>query len=60
MKKYELIWDDEKMCLTRTNDGFNALELLGLLEITISSIKEQMTGKDTTSIQTIKRQIETK
>jgi hypothetical protein len=60
MKKYELIWDDEKMCLTRTNDGFNSLELLGLLEITISSIKEQMTGNDTKAIKTIKRQIKNK
>jgi len=57
MKKYELIWDDEKMVLSRTNDGFNALELLGVLEITIQSIKDQMTGKDTTPIKTIKKQI---
>jgi hypothetical protein len=57
MKTYTLKWDDEKMLLTRTNNGFNTLELLGILEITIQSIKDQMTGKETTPIKTIKRQV---
>jgi len=57
MKTYTLKWDDEKMLLTRTNDGFNTLELLGILEITIQSIKDQMTGKETTPIKTIKQRV---
>lgn len=58
MKKYELIWNEEEMLLKRNNDGFNPLELLGILEITLQSIKDQMTGKETTPIKTIKNIIE--
>lgn len=55
MKKYIIKWDDEKLLLPRTNDGFTPIELIGILELSLISIKDQMIGKETTPIKTIKQ-----
>lgn len=55
MKEYVIKWDDEKLLMTRTNDGFTPIELIGILELSLISIKDQMTGKETTPIKTIKQ-----
>lgn len=34
MKKYEITWDEETLVMSRTNDGFTPIELIGILEIT--------------------------
>jgi len=54
MKKYAIQWDDETLTMSRINDGFSPIELLGILTLAIKSIEEQMLGKDTTPITTIK------
>ena len=56
MKKYEIIWDEETLVMSRTNDGFSAIELIGILEITLAGIKDQMLGKDTSPI-TIEKKV---
>ena len=56
MKKYEIIWDEETLVMSRTNDGFSAIELIGRLEITLAGIKDQMLGKDTSPI-TIEKKV---
>ena len=55
MKKYGIQWDDETLTMSRINDGFSPIELLGILTLAIKSIEEQMLGKDTTPITTIKK-----
>lgn len=55
MKEYLIQWDEQKMLMTRTNDGFTPIELIGILELSLISIKDQMTGKETTPIKTIKK-----
>lgn len=55
MKEYIIKWDDEKLLMTRTNDGFTPIELIGILELSLISIKDQMTNKETTPIKTIKQ-----
>lgn len=60
MKKYIIQWNDEKLLMTRTNDGFSPIELIGILELTLISIKDQMSVKETTPIKTIKKRIENK
>ncbi len=41
--------------MSRINDGFSPIELIGILTLAIKSIEEQMLGKDTTPITTIKK-----
>ena len=60
MKKYIIQWNDEKLLMTRTNDGFSPIELIGILELTLISIRDQMSGKETTPIKTIKKRIKNK
>lgn len=38
------ITDDGKSTMSRTNDGFNAYELIGILELTQREIREQIAG----------------
>lgn len=45
MKEYVIKWDEEKLLMSRTNDGFTPIELIGILELSLISIKDQMTGK---------------
>jgi hypothetical protein len=54
LKKYGIQWDDETLTMSRINDGFSPIELIGILTLAIKSIEEQMLGKDTTPITTIK------
>jgi len=56
MKKYEITWNEESLTMSRTNDGFSPIELIGILEITLQGIKDQMLGKDTSPI-TIEKKI---
>jgi hypothetical protein len=56
MKRYEIIWDEENLTLKRLNEGFNPMELIGILEITLENIKEQMLNKDTSPI-TVEKKI---
>jgi hypothetical protein len=57
MKKYEIIWDEENLIMKRLNDGFNPMELIGVLEITLENIKEQMLNKDNSPITVEKKVI---
>lgn len=41
--------------MSRTNDGFNAYELLGILSLASMEIKEQIAGKYKPDIKVIKR-----
>ena len=43
--------------MTRTNDGFNAFELLGLLELAQQDILNQMKGIEEAKIDIIKKQV---
>jgi hypothetical protein len=43
--------------MTRTNDGFNAFELLGILEMAQDDILKQMKSKEEKEIDIIKRQV---
>jgi len=43
--------------MTRTNDGFNAFELLGILEMAQDDILKQMKNVEEKEIDIIKRQI---
>lgn len=56
MKKYEIIWDEESLTMSRTNDGFSPIELIGILEITLQGIKDQILGKDNSPI-TIEKKV---
>jgi hypothetical protein len=56
MKKYEIIWDEENLIMKRLNEGFNPMELIGILEITLENIKEQMLNKDNSPI-TIEKKV---
>ena len=58
MKTYTIKWDEERLTMTRTNEDFSPLELIGLLKITLRSIEDQMNGLDTTPITTIKNIVE--
>lgn len=58
MKKYEIIWDEENLTMSRTNEGFSPIELIGLLEITLEGIKMQMLGQDTSPITVEKKVIQ--
>lgn len=58
IKRYEIIWENDSLKLTRTNDGFNPIELLGILEITTESIKRQLLGEETSPIEVIKRKVD--
>lgn len=40
-----IVYDDNTTELSRTCDGFNALELLGVLDLTSRDIKEQIGGE---------------
>jgi hypothetical protein len=57
MKKYEIIWDEENLIMKRLNEGFNPMELIGILEITLENIKEQMLNKDNSPITVEKKVI---
>lgn len=48
---------DGTKTMTRRNDGFNALELLGLLELAQQDILNQIKDKEEVGIDFIKRQI---
>jgi hypothetical protein len=56
MKKYEIFWDEENLLMKRSNDGFSPMELIGVLEITLANIKEQMLNKDSSPI-TIEKKV---
>ncbi len=49
------VMSDGKTSLARRNDGFNALELLGLLDLSAREIKDQMSGLNRPD--SIKRQV---
>lgn len=40
-----IVYDDDTTELSRTCDGFNALELLGVLDLTSRDIREQISGE---------------
>ena len=58
MKTYKIEIDEVKNTITRVNDGFNSFELIGLLTITLKSIKRQAQG-DENSPEIIKKFIKT-
>ena len=41
----EKLFEDGTKCLARTNDGFNPLELLGLMSLISLDITKQIAGK---------------
>jgi hypothetical protein len=43
--------------MTRRNDGFNAIELLGLLELTQQDILKQLKGLEEAEIDVVKREV---
>jgi len=43
--------------MTRRNDGFNALELLGILELTQQDIVNQIRDSEESDIDVVKREI---
>jgi hypothetical protein len=43
--------------MTRRNDGFNAIELLGLLELAQQDILKQMKGLEEAEIDIVKREV---
>jgi len=55
--KFELTEADNGITFTRTNNGFNVLELLGILKLTENSIMEQLKGISEEKIDTIKLQL---
>lgn len=59
MKTYTIELDEEKNTVTRHNTGFNAYELIGLLEQAKISILKQMTGEEA-SAKVIKKVTKTK
>lgn len=38
-------YDDGSSSMTRTNDGFNAVELMGLSELVSHDVREQIAGR---------------
>lgn len=58
-KKYtiELRDDDGKITMHRTNDGFGAFELLGMLEITKHDILDQLEGVSRGEVDVVKRTV---
>lgn len=48
---------DGKKNMTRRNDGFNAIELLGLLELTQQDILKQIKGLEEAKIDVVKREV---
>jgi len=48
---------DGKKTMTRRNDGFNAIELLGLLELTQQDILKQLKGLEEAKIDVVKREV---
>ena len=58
-KIYTIIVDttEDGNQMTRTNDGFNAFELLGLLELAQQDILNQMKGIEEAKIDIIKKQV---
>lgn len=57
MKKFTIEVDESGLSMTRTNDGFNAFELIGILKFSLNSIQDQLSDKADTPITTIKRTI---
>ena len=48
MKKHTITLEENeegKMIMTRTNDGFNAIELIGLFELCQLEIKQMLSGE---------------
>ena len=43
--------------MTRRNDGFNAIELLGILELAQQDILKQMKGLEEAEIDIVKREV---
>ena len=58
-KVYTIVLEekDGKNTMIRTNDGFNAIELLGILESVQQDIINQMRGAEESEIHFVKRQI---
>jgi hypothetical protein len=58
-KIYTIIVDttEDGNQMTRTNDGFNAFELLGILEMAQDDILKQMKNIEEKGIDIIKRQV---
>lgn len=58
-KTYTISWEesDNGNQLTRTNDGFNAFELLAILEIAKDDIIKGMKSKEEQKIDVIKKQV---
>jgi hypothetical protein len=48
---------DGMTTMTRINDGFNALELLGILELTQQDIVNQIKDSEESDIDVVKREI---
>ena len=49
--------EDGTKTMTRRNDGFNAIELLGLLELTQQDILKQLKGLEEAEIDVVKREV---
>jgi hypothetical protein len=58
-KSYTIIIEDKDgtNTMTRKNDGFNAIELLGLLELAQQDILNQIKDKEEAEIDIVKRQV---
>ena len=58
-QSYTIIIEDKDgtKTMTRKNDGFNAIELLGLLELAQQDILNQMKSKEEAEIDIVKRQV---
>lgn len=57
MKKFTIEIDESGLSMTRTNDGFNVFELIGILKFSLNSIEYQLSNKEDTPITTIKRTV---
>jgi len=55
MKKFTIEVDESGLSMTRTNDGFNAFELIGILKFSLNSIQDQLSNKEDTPITTVKK-----
>lgn len=58
MKKYtiEIMEDDKKISMSRKNDGFNAIELIGFLEMTKDDLINQFKGLAEDKVDVITKQ----
>ena len=58
MKKYtiEIIEDNKKISMSRKNDGFNAIELIGFLEMTKGDLINQFKGLAEDKVDVITKQ----